>query len=81
VHTVTYDPISGTAHYRCESFRKKLEETRFDFVIADPNVTIMSLVELPDGAAPAPERSKFEQATTSSNHSLTGYRRRRHTWQ
>jgi hypothetical protein len=32
VHCVTYDPASGRAHYRCERFRKKPGETRFDFV-------------------------------------------------
>jgi hypothetical protein len=55
VHAVTYIPVSGAAHYEDEKFCAKREETRFDFVSVALNVTIMSLVELPDGRFSAAE--------------------------
>jgi hypothetical protein len=55
VHSVTYIPVSGAADYESEKFRTKWEETRFVFVSVALNVTIMSLVELPEGRFSAAE--------------------------
>jgi hypothetical protein len=51
------------------------------FVPVDRSVTIMGLVELPAGTAPAAERDKSEQIPISSIHSLTDYEGESTQWQ
>jgi glyceraldehyde 3-phosphate dehydrogenase len=67
VHPVTFDPAKRRAYYEYKRFRAKGEEKRFDFVSVGKKATIMSLMDLSAGAAPAAACSKSEGSQTTAS--------------